>query len=541
MTWLLIIMLGLSSISTERLEDRRLMGLKARHCLITFAQLNTPAPDDLLNPWRSRFVWKSFHYKIGEALARVRDCIAGRGGLNRLEIELPPRMGKSTLAVRNFAPWITGQFPHKSGIVVTHTDHLAWEHGRDVRDIMRGPGYRLAFGGNPKAALRDDSQARDRLETVGGAELIFSGRGGLGAGVGADWMLFDDFFKNSEEATSETVRNEAWRTFIADCQSRLNNDEAPVVLIGTRRHEDDVQGRLFDPSNEHYDETEAKRWVRIRLPALAEENDPLGRKVDEPLWPERFSFDFYNRKRTHKSDVMRMDFQVQDQCNPIPEEGDYFKKKWLMEYEPGDLPKYLRFYAASDHAYRKDQKHDRQCLLVVGIDPSETIWVLPDTWWQRAETDVMVDAMIGLIKARQPACWWAARDAISGSVGPFLRKRMKELRAFAWVNDELREDKDLMRRAQSIRNRMAMGMVRFPRFAPWWGEARSELIAFPNGKHDDLVAALAMLGMGMDQMFGAEGPWKPADWPKPGTMGWVKGRAEDQAAQEAAQEARKGW
>ena len=44
---------------------------------------------------------------------------------------------------------------------------------------------------------------------------------------------------------------------------------------------------------------------------------------------------------------------------------------------------------------------------------------------------------------------------------------------FAYINDELREDKDLIRRAQSIRNRMAMGMVRFPKFAPVvWGDGK---------------------------------------------------------------------
>ncbi|HSH27775.1 MAG TPA: hypothetical protein VK972_08450, partial [Wenzhouxiangella sp.] len=30
------------------------------------------------------------------------------------------------------------------------------------------------------------------------------------------------------------------------------------------------------------------RWINIVLPAYAEENDPLGREVGEPLWPERY-------------------------------------------------------------------------------------------------------------------------------------------------------------------------------------------------------------------------------------------------------------
>ena len=37
----------------------------------------------------------------------------------------------------------------------------------------------------------------------------------------------------------------------------------------------------------------------LRLPALAEEDDPLGRVVGEPLWPERFSSKDYEDKRAN--------------------------------------------------------------------------------------------------------------------------------------------------------------------------------------------------------------------------------------------------
>lgn len=531
----LLMAILISQCTPQLLQERSLTGKKARHCLVTFARLNTPLPADPLNPAVSRYTWIRHHYFIAEQIQRV-----AKGEINRLEIEIPPRHSKTELAVRHFVPWITGKFPDRSGIVVTHTDHLAWEHGRDCRDIFLGPGYRLTFGNTPGAKLREDSQARDRLEVAGGGTLIFSGRGGLGAGLGADWMVFDDFFKNSEEAHSETVRDTAWHTFISDCQSRLNRDDAPIILIGTRRHEDDVQGRLFDPTNPHYDEREAKRWTRIRLPALAEDGDLMGRKVDEPLWPARFGFDYYHARRTHRSEIVRMDFQTQDQCNPIPGEGDYFKAKWLQTYKPTELPKHLRIYAASDHAYRKGQKNDLQCLLVVGVDASDTIWVLPDTWWHRAETDQMVEAMIGLMESRKPVCWWAARDAISGSVGPFLQKRMRERKVFAWVNDDMREDKDLERRAQSIRNRMAMGMVRFPLFAPWWPEAEKELKAFPNGKHDDLIAALALLGMGLDQMTPAAAA-EAERGIKSGTLAWVRNEAERTETERKIAESTKGW
>ena len=509
---MILLLAFMAMISTELLQERLLYGKLAQKSLLAFAQLTHPVPNDYLNPRVSKYAIKPHHAFIAQQLERVN-----RGEINRLEIELPARHGKSMLAVRKFVPWISGLNPDRSGIVVTHTDTLAREHGRAVRDVFRMGAYKLAFP-NPRAALREDNQASDLLQLVGGGLLIFTGRSGLGAGAGADWLIFDDFFKNSEEAQSETVRNSAWNTFISDCQSRLNTDQSPIVLIGTRRHEDDVQGRLFDPTNQHYDENEAKRWTRIRLPALAEPGDLMGRQVDEPLWPEKYGTKYYMARRMSKSEIVRMDHQTQDQCNPIPEEGKWFKKAWLKTYTRAELPKQLRIYIASDHAYRIKESNDASCLLVVGMDPTGEIWVLPDTIWAKMDTAELCDAIFKIIDTRKPAQWWAARDAISGSIMPLLRRRMLDTRKFFYIDDDIAEKKDLVARSASIRGLMAMGMVHWPIEWPQWSAAEKQMVSFP-GAHDDLIAALAMLGMGLDKMTPAEG-LQVRDVPKKGTLAW---------------------
>ena len=505
----------LSELTTDQLQERYLFGQLAQRELVIFAVLNTPKPDDALNPRKSRFEWMPHHYAIAEALQDVAE-----GKCNRLEIELPPRHGKSELSVRQFVVWWMSRNPTQCCIVVTHTDTLAKEHGRDCRDYWNGMGFALTFGKDSPSALRSDSQASDRLQTVAGGVVTFSGRGGLGAGIGADLMIFDDFFKNSQEAESASVRDEAWRTFISDCQSRLNNEDCPIVMIGSRRHEDDVQGRLFDPTSPHYDAKEAARWQRIRIPALSEgEGDPLHRAKDEPLWPSKFGKDFYMAKRTHKSDIVRIDFQTQDQCNPSPQEGTWFKKSWLKTYTRDELPGHLTHYGASDHAYRITEKNDSSCLLDVGIDPTGDIWILPSTTWGKMETDELANQFFKRFAGNQrPAQWWAARDAISGSVLPLLRRRMLNEKVFFWIDDSIAEKKDLVARSVSIRGLMAMGMVHWPSDWPQWADAEKQLLSFP-GKSDDLVAALAMLGMGLDKMNRPAGP-VPSNVPPVGSMAW---------------------
>ena len=53
----------------------------------------------------------------------------------------------------------------------------------------------------------------------------------------------------------------------------------PRELIATTRwHEDDIPGRILNSGA-------ANKWTILRLPALAEENDPLGRAKGEELAP----------------------------------------------------------------------------------------------------------------------------------------------------------------------------------------------------------------------------------------------------------------
>jgi len=500
---------------TELIEARIMAGELGQNDLIQFAQLNTPLQSDKPNPFMSKYQWGTHHRFVADQLQAVAE-----GRTKRLEIEMPPRHAKSELAIRQFVPWIVGRNPAKSWIILTHTDTLANDHGRDVRDYMNGPGYKTTFGHRPEAMLRSDSRSMDRLQTVAGGVITFSGCSGLGAGVGGDGLIVDDLFKNSEEAISKTARDNKWRAYNVDCKSRLNDQDCPIIMIGSRRNKDDAQGRIFDPTNVNYDAPEAARWLRIRLPALSEgpEVDPLKRSIGAALWPERFDESFFLEKKNSQSEIIREDFNTQCQCNPHPEEGSWFKKDWLKTYRLAELPKHLRFYASSDHAYRKGERNDFSCLLSCGVDPTGAIYILPDTCWKKTDSLDIVNGMFEIVQRRRPSMWWAARDAISGSLAPFLRLKMKDEKCFFPIDDSITESRDLIARSTSIRGLMAMGMVYWPSDWPQWEQAKEQLLSFPGGR-DDLVAALAILGMGMDRMVNAEGP-KPQNLPPRGSFDW---------------------
>jgi len=489
---------------------RRAKLLKARDNLLDFTQLTMPHPEDPDDVELSRYQVARHHEAIAAALEEVE-----AGNILRLIINIPPRHGKSELASRRFPAWFVGRDPYRQFIFATYNEDFARDFGVEVREILRSAVFRQVF---PGVELRKGSQAADKLLTTRGGALFFVGRGGSITGRGADLALIDDPIKDAKEAQSKTIRDDLWKWFTDVLMTRLLNESARVVIIMTRWHEDDIVGRLTDPKNPHFDPEEAKNWHILNLAALAEENDPLGRPKGAPLWPERFGLTFLTNVRR----VMKRSFYALYQGRPAPDDGDFFRREWLVGYKPHELPQHLRLYAASDHAVSTNQENDKTCMGCAGLDEAGVLWILPDIAWGRFEPDILLEHFLDQVERHRPLTWWAENEHILKSLGPFLRKGMQERNAYT-VLEPSSAAKDIMTRAQAIRGRMSMKMVRFPTFAPWWGDAEEELLKFPNARHDDFVSFIAHLGRGVDRM--AVSRPKIVHAPKQAKVGsieWVK-------------------
>jgi predicted phage terminase large subunit-like protein len=507
---------------------RLLAAKKAHDSLIEFVRLMMPDPTDPDDVQLSRYIVAKHHQVLAAALEEV-----DKGNMPRLIITLPPRHGKSQIASKAFPAWFMGRDPYRQMIVASYSATMAEDFGREVRAYMQTPAYQQVF---PSCSLRKGGAASDRVQTEQGGLGVFVGAGGALTGRGADVLLIDDPVKDREDADSATMREKLWSWFTDVAMTRLMGGMGRVVIIMTRWHEDDLVGRLTDPGNQHYNADEAKQWKIISFPALAEDDDIMGRDKDEPLWPERITKEFLNSQRR----LNPRGFSALYQGRPAPEDGDFFKREWMTTYQPNELPRNLRYYCASDHAVSVAQDRDPTVLLPVGVDDQGTIWVLPDVWWRRAQTDDVVDAMLDMMARHKPLIWWAERGHISKSIAPFLRKRMQEESVYCAI-DEVVPVKDKQTRAQSIRGRMSMGKVRFPGFAPWWEAARAQMLSFPAGKHDDFVDTIAYIGMGLGRMSAATAPSRKKATAPTGSIGWVKARSKAQARQVANVKAAAGF
>ncbi len=219
------------------------------------------------------------HELIG---AKLLDILEGR--TKRLIISMPPRHGKSLMASELFPALWLGLNPAKEVIHVSYASMLSNDFSRKVRAMIRDNGrYRELFPHmqlDPERARIDDW----RLVTGGGFKSI-GVQGGI-AGHGADLMIVDDPVHEGDEHSMTTL-DLIWDWWLSAARTRMHPGGV-ILVIMTRWHPLDLVGRLLDLARR--DET-ADQWEHLVLPALALDDDVLGREPGDPLWPDRVSFD----------------------------------------------------------------------------------------------------------------------------------------------------------------------------------------------------------------------------------------------------------
>ena len=320
--------------------------------------------------------------------------------------------------------------------------------------------------------------------TKTGGQFYAAGVGGAIAGWRADLGLIDDPIRSREDAESKTVQTKNWNWYRYDFVPRLK-PRARRLLIQTRWSEADLAGQIL--------ENEGKQWKIIELRMEAEDNDPLGRKPGQRLWPDWFTEDMvYEAKADPRV------WAALYQQRPAPETGDFFRRAWLHPVPRSQIPSRseLRIYGGSDYATSTKGTSDFTVHAVVGLDPDDRPWLL-ELWRERASTELWIDAWCRIIKHWQPLSWGEERGQILSGVGPFLERRQRDLRAYT-DRQQFASKFDKGIRAQSFRGQIATMGLWYDAHAPWRETLEHELLTFPAARHDDIVDALSLVGQLLD-------------------------------------------
>jgi predicted phage terminase large subunit-like protein len=274
--------------------------------------------------------WLSHHLPRGweipahiQAIAKALDRVES-GEIDRLLITMPPRHGKSeTITVRLPLRFLQ-RHPTENVLVTGYNTQFARKFGRKTRNLADVAGI-----------LSDDKTASDEWATSGGGLYMARGVGSPPTGTGFGLIVIDDPVKSREEAESETYRNKVWDWYTDDIYTRLEPG-GKLIIVMTRWHEDDLAGRaiLSEPG-----------WEILKLPAIAEEDDQIGRKPGTALWPNRYTVEMFERIRRTQGDYA---FEALYQCNPTPREGAFFRVAQLGVVQRAELPAGLEWTLSWD-------------------------------------------------------------------------------------------------------------------------------------------------------------------------------------------------
>jgi len=437
----------------------------------------------------------SVHYSIAEKLQDVE-----QGRLRRLAIFVPPAIGKSRLSSEIFPSWFFGRNPEMEFIQASYAADLAFGFGRNVRNIIKDDRFRMVF---PGVRIAEDAQSMNEWKTSEGGE--YKAEGVLGGLIGfhAHIAVIDDPFKSYESALSLNNRRAVWDWYASVLLNRLRpykDGPGAVILIMQRWHDDDLGGRI-----EKLNEEGEEYWDIIRLPSLAEADDPLGRAPGEALLPEG-----PNMRSVEELHAIRARnpslFMALHQQKPVSDEGDVFQPGWIKKVPESRIPRNMTYYGTSDYALTKGSG-DYTVHMIFGIDEEGMIYLV-DLYRGQVEIFEGIERACEFMLEYRPLKWFHERVMMGKIVGPLLRKRKAELSCWTVMEDISvigRGSKDSANRAGAIAGAMQMGIFHVPDNVPWLGDLEHELSRFPNTRYDDQVDCLALLGMKLSKLRSAVG------------------------------------
>jgi hypothetical protein len=249
---------------------------------------------------------------------RVAEAADSRDG--RLVLSVPPQEGKST-TLRWAVLWLLTRDPERRIVVASYASGLARTSGRIVRSLVESYGSDMGLQVDRSHADASDWQLAGH---AGGLRAVGVG-GGL-TGQPTDVLIVDDPIKDQQAADSPTIRENLHEWWSAVALTRLAPG-APVIVVQTRWHEDDLAGRM-----------EAEGWPVVNIPAQADGQTPdaLDRTPGEYLLSARGRTDAdWHAKRKA---VGERTWAALYQGRPAPVAGGVFQRAWFDTWRVAEAP-----------------------------------------------------------------------------------------------------------------------------------------------------------------------------------------------------------
>jgi predicted phage terminase large subunit-like protein len=449
-------------------------------------------------------------FKMGRHIELLCDRLqkVADGKIKRLMVFLPPRSSKSLIASKIFPAWYMGRNPNHEIMSVSHSDQLASDFGRSVRDIVNTEEYQRIFKG---VQLKADVKAAGKWKTNQNGSYYAAGVRSQIAGRGAHLALLDDVM-SEEDSFSEAGRRYIKEWYPSGLRTRLMPNGS-IIIINTRYHFDDLCGWLL---KQETDLTENK-WEVISIPAWLDSTaaELLGLPEGHSYFPE-----------WKPDEVLRVDEQeirasngsrywdALYMQNPSPEDGGIIKKKWFEWWEYEDPPHCEMIIQTYDTAFSTRKTADYSVIQTWGIfhqmerneyggESYVPCLILLGNVKDRFEYPELRRIAQVLFQKHRPDVCIVEKKASGQSL-------IQDMRRAGLPVLEYLPDRDKVSRVYASTPIMEAGRLYIPRGKEWANDLFDEALAFPNGAHDDQVDCMTMAIQYMKDSWNVTHPDDPS-------------------------------
>lgn len=412
--------------------------------------------------------------------------------ISRLVINIPPSLSKSLLTNVFFPAWCWIKDPTFRMGFLGNDQSLTRRDARKCRSLIEGDYFQQRWA---LRILGDANRIEEFAIEGGGVRQCFTIRQQI-TGHHFHLIAIDDPHKaqNFNIGEGEGEAAGAARVYDDVLPTRfINQGMSRIVLIMQRLAENDLAGHVL--------ETESN-VIHLKLPMEFVPEDrcvtPFGEDwrvhAGELLAPKRFPPDALEslKARFHSARII----SAQLQQNPVPDEGVIFlARHFTNRYKT--VPEGAIYYISVDCTFKETDKSD---------------FVVPTVWARKAHTFYLVDMLRGrwgfvetvqkLLSLTNIYPQYRAmliEDKANGSaIIDALRKTVHRNRVVEFNPGKSTK----VERAYAVTPMFDNYSVAFPEREPlWWPDYYTELLHFPNGKHDDCVDSTTQILLYMSQHY----------------------------------------
>jgi predicted phage terminase large subunit-like protein len=411
---------------------------------------------------RRNFIVAPHFVHIANTLQEV-----AKGNIKRLIINIPPRYGKTELAVKCFIAWSLAKNPQSKFIHLSYSDSLALDNSSQTKEYIESDAFQKFW----EMKLKKDAQSKSKWFNDFGGGVYATASGGAITGFGAGVtdakefsgaIIIDDPLK-PDDAFSEVKRKAVNERFNNTIRSRVNDRDTPIIVIMQRLHEEDMSGFLLNGGS-------GEEWYHLCLPALNENN--------EPLWSDKHTFEELEQIRQGS----RYTFAGQYMQTPSPDEGGEWKKQWFEIVNKQSIPP-IKWNMYIDGAYTKDNANDPTGIQIAGKYNNDYIVLTSiDKYLEMPELLKFIPEFIKATGVNINMIY--VEPKASGKSIAQLIKQQTKLNIAEIKSDFVQMSK--IERARSVSPFIESGRVKLIE-GSWNEHFLQQISVFPNGKHDEHI------------------------------------------------------